>query len=617
MFLPFAVVVWLPALGVVAGQSQTCAEEDSQGYGNEKTNREEDHDQETAALLHLKSGKSGTMGGPVMPSTCERSNVSVYLDHLEHGGDDCWWACGERGGFCEYCGGHLCCAPNGESDTGCHQEICAQTSDWDTNNPFSRRRHHFCGRFEPTAPNLTSEEALIELPQVTTQTDESARQTRFRLLSALKGRHFTGAIASLVRWFDFIPAVNGYVAQFRLPIGDYQAKSCDLTGILAILGQASHLDMVGAGYSYYIAKSSPRHPSVNMGGCKCISYSNDTLTACAGDVLAEAIPVLESAGKMLISHGEYHYLSFGGMIATFNHGSSDSNNSIVDGINWMEFYDLSSKTFRMLSNLTLIKQVIASRSFIMTRANFRTVPDEYVITVTRQIRGKEVMDQDFLQSLDTVQFVSAVQRFQTDGSYVMEVFGASPLATAQLQVLYKKSFSPHVCAQDYRECRFVDFFLGGDDADDSEGIFGYSFDLNGHVVKSIVVQAWWDVKDAFGTRFFGAHFPSLVANARSYQFELCVRGYNLTAMINFYHTSYQGWAEDQRLKHAANFRRGRCDSSDSLECWTWIEIDILGQYHEAVLLWNRVIGLFNNTETYVHRGKERLGEGPANEVLHV
>ncbi|CAE7444812.1 unnamed protein product [Symbiodinium natans] len=253
----------------------------------------------------------------------------------------------------------------------------------------------------------------------------------------------------------------------------------------------------------------------------------------------------------------------------------------------------------------------------MTRANFRTVPDEYVITVTGQIRGKEVMDQDFLSSLDTLQFTTAVQRFQTDGSYVMEVFGASPLLTAQLHVIRKKSFSPHVCAQDYRKCRFVDFFLGGDDTDDSQSIFGYSFDLNGHVVKSSVVQGWWDVEDAFGPRFFGTHFPPQVANARSWQFELCVKGYNLTALINLYRASYQGWAEDQRLGHSATFRRGRCLSGDSSECWTWINLDILGQYHEAVLLWNHVVGLFNNMETYVHHGKERLGEGPAKEVLHL
>ena len=73
-------------------------------------------------LIHLKQGQRGFRS--VTPSSCQRSNESIYLEHLDHGGDDCWWNCGERGGFCEYCGGHLCCAPNGEFDEGCHFEAC-------------------------------------------------------------------------------------------------------------------------------------------------------------------------------------------------------------------------------------------------------------------------------------------------------------------------------------------------------------------------------------------------------------------------------------------------------------------------------------------------------------
>lgn len=73
---------------------------------------------------------------------------------------------------------------------------------------------------------------------------------------------------------------------------------------------------------------------------------------------------------------------------------------------------------------------------------------------------------------------------ETDGSYILETFGKKPLTAEQLHVLYKKNYSPHLCAKEYRKCRFVDFFLGGDDIDDSRGIFGYSFDLNGHLVRA-------------------------------------------------------------------------------------------------------------------------------------
>ena len=164
---------------------------------------------------------------------------------------------------------------------------------------------------------------------------------------------------------------------------------------------------------FFLQFLSTQCKGINMGGCKCISYENSSLTACAGDVLADALRVLEPIGRKLLSHGEYHYLSFGGMLATFNHGSNQNYNSIVDGLNWMEVYSLKQKSFEVISNLTLMKEVIASRAFIMTRANFRTEPDDWVITVTDQTRGKEVMDQEFLTSLDGVEDLSAIVKFET------------------------------------------------------------------------------------------------------------------------------------------------------------------------------------------------------------
>ena len=570
-------------------------------------------EEEDALLIHLKQGQRGFRS--VTPSSCQRSNESIYLEHLDHGGDDCWWNCGERGGFCEYCGGHLCCAPNGEFDEGCHFEACKGTRDWEPSwHGLSRRRHHYCARFRPPVVDLTAAEAQVEVPLVTTETEGASRQSQFRLSTALQARQITGTIAGLVKWFDFIPAVGGYVAQFRLPRGDYEAKSCNLAEVLPVMDESVHLDMIGAGFSYYLAKSEPKHPSINMGGCKCISYENSSLTACAGDVLADALRVLEPIGRKLLSHGEYHYLSFGGMLATFNHGSNQNYNSIVDGLNWMEVYSLKQKSFEVISNLTLMKEVIASRAFIMTRANFRTEPDDWVITVTDQTRGKEVMDQEFLTSLDGVEDLSAIVKFETDGSYILETFGKKPLTAEQLHVLYKKNYSPHLCAKEYRKCRFVDFFLGGDDIDDSRGIFGYSFDLNGHVVRSNQVQSWWDIRDTFGTRFFGEHFPPSVATARMYQFELCVKGFDVSAMTSYYHKGYQRWPEAERLTHSATFRRGFCRP---LNCYTWVHVNFLGQQAEVVKLWDHVIELFNMTEVYVHYGKERLGKAPSKELLYI
>lgn len=56
-------------------------------------------------------------------------------------------------------------------------------------------------------------------------------------------------------------ACQGYVAQFRLPRGDYEAKSCNLAEVLPVIYESVHLDMIGAGFSYYLAKSEPKHPS--------------------------------------------------------------------------------------------------------------------------------------------------------------------------------------------------------------------------------------------------------------------------------------------------------------------------------------------------------------------
>ena len=61
----------------------------------------------------------------------------------------------------------------------------------------------------------------------------------------------------------------------------------------------------------------------------------------------------------------------------------------------------------------------------------------------------------------------------------------------------------------------------------------------GHVVRSNQVQSWWDIRDTFGTRFFGEHFPPSVATARMYQFELCVKGFDVSAMTSYYHKGYQ------------------------------------------------------------------------------
>ncbi len=564
-------------------------------------------DEEIAGLIHLK-----TANLTVTNSTCVRSNATIYVDHLENGGKDCYWACGQKGGYCDFCGGHLCCAPNGEGDEGCHKEVCKETGDW-AHNWWTRRRHSFCLRIKSKTEDLTltQQESQVEVPQVTTETDQSAQQTHFRLSNAFTKRQISGNVASLADWFDFVPADKGYVAQFRFPKGQYQANNCNLAQVLPVLN-STQLDIIGAGYSYYLKKTSPKSLSINMGECKCAAYSNGNFTACAGDLLGDALRILDKEGRKLPTFGSFQHVSFGGMIASFSHGSNAQYNSIVDTMNWMEIYDLNSKSFQVIENLTLIKQVIASRSFIMTRANFKTETNPFVFTVATQTSGNELVDMEFLDSLDKVENLVAYQRFERDGSYMMEAFGSRPLTMEQINILHKKAYSPHVCAKEYSKCRFVDFLFADDDLDDSHGIFGYSFDLNGHVVKASEVEGWWDA-EPLGSRFFGLKtFPATEPTSRAWQFELCVKGFDVTTMSVYYHKSFHSWSEEERLPHTMSLRRGKCHSPG--ECWTWLEINFLGQQDQATQLWNHVIRLFDSADTYVHFGLARLGQGPTKEV---
>ena len=468
----------------------------------------DDCDEEIAGLIHLKTTSENVT---VKTSTCLRSNASIYLDHLQNGGKDCWEACGKRGGFCDFCGGHLCCAPNGEGDEGCHKEVCKDTGDW-PKNWFQRRRHSFCSRIKSNAEDLTltQQESQVEVPQVTTETDQSHQQSHFRLLNAFAKRPISGNVASLVDWFDFVSGDKGHVAQFRFPKGQYQAKNCNLAQVLPVLN-GTQVDIIGAGYSYYLKKTSPKSLSINMGECKCAAYSNGEFTACAGDLLGDALRILDKEGRKLPTFGSFHHVSFGGMVASFSHGSNAQYNSIVDTMNWMEIYDLKSKSFQVIKNLTMIKQVIASRSFIMTRANFKTETNPFVLTVATQTSGNELVDMEFLDSLDKVENLVAYQRFERDGTYMIEAFGSRPLTMEQINILHKRAYSPHVCAKEYGKCRFVDFLVADDDLDDeNHGIFGYSFDLNGHVVKASQVEGWWDATEPIGSNFFGERvsFPA-------------------------------------------------------------------------------------------------------------
>ena len=570
----------------------------------------DDCDEEIAGLIHLKTTSENVT---VKTSTCLRSNASIYLDHLQNGGKDCWEACGKRGGFCDFCGGHLCCAPNGEGDEGCHKEVCKDTGDW-PKNWFQRRRHSFCSRIKSNAEDLTltQQESQVEVPQVTTETDQSHQQSHFRLLNAFAKRPISGNVASLVDWFDFVSGDKGHVAQFRFPKGQYQAKNCNLAQVLPVLN-GTQVDIIGAGYSYYLKKTSPKSLSINMGECKCAAYSNGEFTACAGDLLGDALRILDKEGRKLPTFGSFHHVSFGGMVASFSHGSNAQYNSIVDTMNWMEIYDLKSKSFQVIKNLTMIKQVIASRSFIMTRANFKTETNPFVLTVATQTSGNELVDMEFLDSLDKVENLVAYQRFERDGTYMIEAFGSRPLTMEQINILHKRAYSPHVCAKEYGKCRFVDFLVADDDLDDeNHGIFGYSFDLNGHVVKASQVEGWWDATEPFGSNFFGERvsFPAKNATSGAWQFELCVKGFDVTTMSVYYHKSFHSWSE--RMPHTISLRRGKCGKTGP--CWTWLEINFLGQQDQAKQLWNHVMKLFDSADTYVHFGLSRLGQGPTKEV---
>lgn len=569
----------------------------------------DDGDEEIAGLIHLKTTSENVT---VKTSTCLRSNASIYLDHLQNGGKDCWEACGKRGGFCDFCGGHLCCAPNGEGDEGCHKEVCKDTGDW-PKNWFQRRRHSFCSRIKSNAEDLTltQQESQVEVPQVTTETDQSHQQSHFRLLNAFAKRPISGNVASLVDWFDFVSGDKGHVAQFRFPKGQYQAKNCNFAQVLPVLN-GTQVDIIGAGYSYYLKKTSPKSLSINMGECKCAAYSNGEFTACAGDLLGDALRILDKEGRKLPTFGSFHHVSFGGMVASFSHGSNAQYNSIVDTMNWMEIYDLKSKSFQVIKNLTMIKQVIASRSFIMTRANFKTETNPFVLTVATQTSGNELVDMEFLDSLDKVENLVAYQRFERNGAYMIEAFGSRPLTMEQINILHKRAYSPHVCAKEYGKCRFVDFLVADDDLDDeNHGIFGYSFDLNGHVVKASQVEGWWDATEPIGSNFFGERvsFPAKNATSGAWQFELCVKGFDVTTMSVYYHKSFHSWSE--RMPHTISLRRGKCGKA---ECWTWLEINFLGQQDQAKQLWNHVIKLFDSADTYVHFGLSRLGQGPTKEV---
>ena len=112
--------------------------------------------------------------------------------------------------------------------------------------------------------------------------------------------------------------------------------------------------------------------------------------------------------------------------------------------------------------------------------------------------------------------------------------------------------------------------------------------LSGHVVRSNQVQSWWDIRDTFGTRFFGEHFPPSVATARMYQFELCVKGFDVSAMTSYYHKGYQRQDEGFYLgdlnwivlKNGFSWKppsKRRCDLTK------WLGFSIISCWHSVVL----------------------------------
>mmetsp|Transcript_65556 Transcript_65556/g.166122 ORF Transcript_65556/g.166122 Transcript_65556/m.166122 type:complete len:604 (-) Transcript_65556:6-1817(-) len=588
-----------------------------------RTQEQCSEDTEEQGLLQARYGQAVRSGSrsnttvSTITSTCTRPLDRVYVEHLRGEGENCWDQCGQKGGYCDWCGiGNVCCAPNGEGDSGCRKEVCEQTPDW--SGWHNRRRHHFCGVSTVPSVRLTYDDALVGLPVVTTESQEAFDSNYLRLSLALTQHEFSGVIGDVAGWFDFIPGVGGYTAQYKLPEGDLRTTSCDLSPFLGALKGHEQLDIIGSGFSYYIRKTHPQKPSLSMTGCKCAQYHpvNKTVTVCAASTFGDGLTAVAPWGRKLPTHGSFHYLSYGGAIAVFNHGSDRRFNSLVDTIEWMEIFDLKTSRFRIVRDLQDIKRIIADRSYVMIRANIKTELDSLVISFAGQSKGRHTLDEIFLASLDDVQSLDYYQHFKHDGSYVTEAFGYRPLTLEQLNVMAKRPYAPHTCAKRYRDCRFADFFRGGDEIKDSDSIFQYSFDLNGHVVKASEVEAWWQSEDTFGTRLFGSAANDVVrGTARGWEFELAVEGVSITQAARLWHSAIQSWPEAQRVEHTMMGRRGKCNTST---CWTWMGFYIRGEEEDFVALWNRAMSALAQYNIYVHLGKERMeARPPAKEVFVV
>eukprot|EP00930_Biecheleria_cincta_P020040 TRINITY_DN15147_c0_g1_i1.p1 TRINITY_DN15147_c0_g1~~TRINITY_DN15147_c0_g1_i1.p1 ORF type:complete len:617 (-),score=79.14 TRINITY_DN15147_c0_g1_i1:326-2176(-) len=589
------------------------------GYGNDGSCISSTHacfNSSDEVLLVQKSSKHGSQGkssggrrwgsdaGEYALATCKPS--TIYRGQLQNAGWNCWHQCGKQGGYCSYCGvGHVCCAPRGLHDEGCHKDVCRHTQDW-SRVWYQRRRHHFCGSM-PLAP-MTPEDRSVDLPIVASSSKAEFDYDSSRLDIPLWVQDtFPDPIFDLVDFFDFIPSVRGYIAQYRLPKGDLQTTSCDLRPFLRTLRDHEKLDLIGAGYSYYIQKAMPRRPSINMQGCKCVEHDplNGSVTVCAATTFGEALEHLLPKGVKVPTSGEYHHLSFGGAIAVFNHGSDYRHNSLVDTVKWMEYYNLATKRFERESDLGKIKELIANRTYVMTRANIELEPDPLVITFAKQSRGKHHIDDAFVASLDNVRSLDLFLRYKPDGSHVAEAFGYRALTKEQQDVLIKKGIAPHVCALRYRDCRLVDFFRGGDEIGDSDYIFGHSFELNGHIVKASDVEFYWGIADSFGKRFFGQHVGPTRGTKRSWEFEFCIKGLDLPALVRLWHAGVQSWPEQERLEHTMVARRGRCLTNT---CYSWAGYYFHGHRDGFVKLWTHAAEVFGSYDIYVHLGKERVEE---------
>ena len=187
----------------------------------------DDCDEEIAGLIHLKTTSENVT---VKTSTCLRSNASIYLDHLQNGGKDCWEACGKRGGFCDFCGGHLCCAPNGEGDEGCHKEVCKDTGDWPKNcfNADVIRFVLVSNRMLKTW-HWHSRSHKLKCHRWQLKQIKVTNKATFVCWMLLQKRPISGNVASLVDWFDFVSGDKGHVAQFRFskrPIPSQELQSC-------------------------------------------------------------------------------------------------------------------------------------------------------------------------------------------------------------------------------------------------------------------------------------------------------------------------------------------------------------------------------------------------------